>query len=121
MYFMTGYRYRARNSTFATGTIFNIWTPPPLLSYDPEWLAITRAFHLYLSLTRQQSRFPEESEARALIAGAAKWVEKHVKTDEQGAIPVAHPQTFVMTAPGPGSEGPAKSRQRERWLYAVLN
>jgi len=66
-------------------------------------------------LTRQQSRFPEESQARSLVARAAKRVEKNVKTDEQGEILVADHQTFVMTAPGPGSEGPAL-RQRERFF-----
>lgn len=66
-------------------------------------------------MTRQQPRFPEESEARALVALAAKWVENNVKTDEQGEIPVADHQTFVMTAPGPGSEGPMRFQQRERF------
>lgn len=84
---------------------------PPLLSYDPEWLAITRAFHPYLSITRHQPRFPEESEARALVAKAVKWVEKNIKADEQGEIPVADHQTFVMTAPGPGNEGSMKFQQ----------
>jgi lariat debranching enzyme len=95
--------------------------PLPLLSYDPEWLSITRAFHSYLSLTRQQSRFPEESQARSLVARAAKWVEKNVKTDEQGEIPVADHQTFVMTAPGPGSEDPAIRQRKRFFLCTVLN
>ncbi|KIM43939.1 hypothetical protein M413DRAFT_9238 [Hebeloma cylindrosporum] len=89
--------------------------PSPLLSYDPEWLAITRAFHSYLSLTRQQSNFPEEAEARALVAQAAKWVEENVKTNEQGEIPVADHQTFVMTAPGPGSQEPGAKVQQPPW------
>ncbi|KAF8966394.1 lariat debranching enzyme, C-terminal domain-containing protein [Flammula alnicola] len=83
----------------------------PLLSFDPEWLAITRAFHPWLSTTRQQPPFPEEAEARALVAKELEWVKKNIKTNEQGEIPVSDHQTFVMTAPGPGSEGAAKFRQ----------
>jgi len=85
--------------------------PQPLLSYDPEWLAITRAFHPYLSTTRHQPRLPEEAEARVLVAQAAKWVKNNIRTNEQGEIPVMDHQTFVMTAPGPGSEGPSKFQQ----------
>jgi len=71
-------------------------------------------------LTRQQSRFPEKSQARSLVAREAKWVEKNVKTDKQGEILVADHQTFVMTAPGPESEGPAL-RQRGQFLCTILN
>ncbi|KAF8882454.1 lariat debranching enzyme, C-terminal domain-containing protein [Infundibulicybe gibba] len=33
---------------------------PPVLNFDLEWLAITRAFHPWLSTTRAQRQFPEE-------------------------------------------------------------
>ncbi|KAF8901740.1 lariat debranching enzyme, C-terminal domain-containing protein [Gymnopilus junonius] len=83
----------------------------PLLSFDPEWLAITRAFHPWLSTTRHQPSFPEEIEARALVASELEWVEKNVEKDTNGAIPVMEHQSFAMTAPGPGSEGADKSKQ----------
>ncbi|CAA7260148.1 unnamed protein product [Cyclocybe aegerita] len=84
---------------------------PPRLSFDPEWLAIARAFHPWLSTLRKQAPFPEESEARAMVARELAWIELNVRRDEHGEIPVFDHQTFVMTAPGPGSEGPEKNRQ----------
>jgi lariat debranching enzyme len=84
----------------------------PLLSFDPEWLAICRAFHPFLSTTRQQPAFPDEAEARALVAKEREWVAQNVPVDARGEIPVLEHQVFTMTAPGPGSEGPNKFRQR---------
>ncbi|KAF7981363.1 hypothetical protein HWV62_33829 [Athelia sp. TMB] len=86
------------------------------LTYDPEWLAITRAFHAYLSTTRMQPIYPEEAEARGLIKDAEEWIRKNVRNvekegetgklvGEEGIRDVKDCQKFVMTAPGPGSEG----------------
>lgn len=85
----------------------------PVLSFDPEWLAITRAFHPWLSTTYHQPSFPEEAEARALVAKELDWVKANVATNKWGEIPVLDHQTFVMTAPGPGTEGGNKFKQRE--------
>lgn len=86
----------------------------PTLSFDPEWLAITRAFQPWYSTTHQQRSYPNEQQARTIFARELKWVTENVKMDEDGHIPVQSWQTFVMTAPGPGSEGPKnKITQRE--------
>ncbi|KAF8163576.1 lariat debranching enzyme, C-terminal domain-containing protein [Crassisporium funariophilum] len=85
--------------------------PHPILSFDPEWLAISRAFHPLLSTTRQQPPFPDETGARAMVAKELKWVSENVKHNDHGDILVSDHQTFVMTAPGPGNEGANKLRQ----------
>lgn len=53
---------------------------PPVLEFDPEWLAITRAFHPWLSTTRHQPAFPDEEEARAKVAGAMQWVVENLQS-----------------------------------------
>ncbi|KAI0093086.1 lariat debranching enzyme, C-terminal domain-containing protein [Irpex rosettiformis] len=81
----------------------------PVLAYDPEWLAITRAFNPLMSTSRYQLRYPDESEARAAVAKELKWVEENVLTgnvngeDGRREKRVDECQTFVMTAPGPQS------------------
>ncbi|KDR74528.1 hypothetical protein GALMADRAFT_250535 [Galerina marginata CBS 339.88] len=83
----------------------------PFLAFDPEWLAICRAFHPWLSTTRLQRQFPDEAEARGMVAKELEWVRANVKADAGGEIPVGEYQTFVMTAPGPGSEGTRMGQQ----------
>ncbi|TFK37734.1 lariat debranching enzyme, C-terminal domain-containing protein [Crucibulum laeve] len=97
----------------ATSTVTSDPSSPhhPSLGFDPEWLAISRAFHPWLSTTHQQRPFPPEAEARELVRKELQWVENNVKTDEHGVIPVLQHQVFMMTAPGPGSEGAAKMQQ----------
>lgn len=85
----------------------------PVLSFDPEWLAISRAFHPWLSTTRYQLPFPEEADARAMVSKELDWVMKNVKTKYGDTMPVSECQTFAPTAPGPGTEGAEKYRQRE--------
>jgi lariat debranching enzyme len=48
------------------------------LSYDPEWLAITRAFQPYLSRKREQGSYPDLDTARTAIAREWDWVHEHV-------------------------------------------
>ncbi|KAF8824257.1 hypothetical protein HHX47_DHR8000080 [Lentinula edodes] len=73
----------------------------PILTFDPHWLAITRAFHSHISLTRQQKPFPEETAAREMVARELEWVKANVR--EEGRVPVGDVQQFVRTAPGPES------------------
>lgn len=93
--------------------------PAPRLTYDPEWLAITRAFHPYLSTTRMQPIYPDEEAARKMIQEELEWVKNniHNKNDAagtgMGVRDVSDCQVFVMTAPGPGLEGSAKFQQRK--------
>ncbi|KAI0798630.1 DBR1-domain-containing protein [Irpex lacteus] len=83
---------------------------PPVLTYDPEWLAITRAFNPYMSTSRYQLRYPDEAEARAAVAQELKWVEENILTNvgedesnKRREKRVDDCQTFVLTAPGPQS------------------
>ncbi|EIW61118.1 DBR1-domain-containing protein [Trametes versicolor FP-101664 SS1] len=77
---------------------------PPLLTYDPEWLAITRAFNPHMSTERHQKGYPDESPARAAVADALEWVRAHVPAG--GAPRVEDVQQFVMVAPGPAADEP---------------
>ncbi|ETW85004.1 hypothetical protein HETIRDRAFT_457218 [Heterobasidion irregulare TC 32-1] len=100
-------------------------TSPPILSYDPEWLAITRAFQPFFSLTRHQPPFPKEAQAWAMIEKELEWVKQNVgKKLAADDAHVSRPafwrvdscQKFAMTAPGPGQEGGPKHQQPP--LYA---
>ena len=51
---------------------------PVTLSYDPEWLAITRAFQPYLSRKREQEAYPDLDTARTAVAHEWDWVHEHV-------------------------------------------
>ncbi len=80
------------------------------MTYDPEWLAITRAFNPYMSTSRYQLRYPDEAEARAAVAQELKWVEENILTNvgenesnKRREKRVDDCQTFVLTAPGPQS------------------
>lgn len=84
----------------------------PLLRFDPEWLAITRAFHRYMSTSRSQPVYPDEAAARTAVAEELNWVKENIVS---GGVPrlVSDCQKFTMTAPAPGSEGADKKQQRE--------
>lgn len=83
-------------------------TPTPesrtALSYDPEWLAITRAFNSYLevsdSTTQSSNSLPREADVvHSMIEKEKKWVEENVKDLR------ISPDSFVRTAPAIGAEG----------------
>ncbi len=91
----------------------------PTLTYDPEWLAITRAFDPYFSLRAQQQPFPEEAEARAMVAKELAWVTSNLNGgngSDGSRKSVEECQQFVMTAPGPGAEGGQPRQQRTCFL-----
>lgn len=48
-----------------------------------------------------------------MVSKALEWVIQNIKQDERGDILVSDYQTFTMTAPGPGSEGEVKFKQRK--------
>lgn len=93
----------------------------PKLTFDPEWLAISRAFHPFFSMRRRQADYPDEATARAMVAEEMMWVKSNVHNNEANSSDVPLPgirtildcQTFVQSAPGPGSEGAQKNQQRE--------
>lgn len=68
------------------------------LRYDPEWLAITRAFHPLLAVGDRAATVPaDEGEAayRPLIQKERAWVDEHVVA--RGRLDVPH--NFAPTAP----------------------
>lgn len=92
------------------------------MTYDPEWLAITRAFHQYFTTTRQQATYPDEPTARARVTAELEWIEenivrKAINDNAKSPLSVDNCQVFVQTAPGPGSEGDAKFQQRKLTNY----
>jgi hypothetical protein len=97
-------------------------SPPPSgqprLTYDAEWLAISRAFHPFLSLTRLQRAFPLEDAARALVAEARTRIADDLRAREPGLdiedLEVTQIQEFQMTAPGPGREEQMGGRRAQR-------
>ncbi|EPQ50728.1 DBR1-domain-containing protein [Gloeophyllum trabeum ATCC 11539] len=78
----------------------------PRLAYDPEWLAITRAFQPWLSTSRSQPPFPEEAQAREMVRAELAWVQANV-----GAKEVGECQVFAVTAPGPSPEDRAQKNR----------
>ncbi len=109
---------------------------PPRLQYDSEWLAITRAFHPYLSLERRQVLPPRE-EAERLLVEAREWVNENIvgkevsieKTDNEAVdnphrlslLDVEATQYFCRTAPteeegggGPGERALASCASHPR-------
>lgn len=89
----------------------------PTLAYDPEWLAITRAFNTYMSTTRNQLSYPNEVQAREACKRELEWVEAHVLADPQGENKsirlIEDVQQFVKTAPAPGESDAGGKQQRE--------
>ncbi|KAG2059669.1 hypothetical protein BDR06DRAFT_1003249 [Suillus hirtellus] len=91
----------------------------PKLTFDPEWLAISRAFHPFFSMRRRQADYPDEATARAMVAEEMVWVKSNVHNNEANSSDVPLPgirtildcQTFMQSAPGPGTEGAQKNQQ----------
>lgn len=85
---------------------------PPKLKFDPEWLAVVRAFDQYMTLTQSQhGSYPEHQAAIEAVSRELEWVEKNLP--ERGHQDINDVQTFVMTATGPTSETQkAKGQQR---------
>lgn len=77
-----------------------------VLCYDPEWLAITRAFQPYLSREPKQATYPGPDDARAAVSREWDWVHAHVplKLNLGGgdAWHVDACQRFVVRAPPAG-------------------
>ncbi|KAF7324875.1 DBR1-domain-containing protein [Mycena kentingensis (nom. inval.)] len=94
---------------------------PPRLTYDPEWLAISRAFHPFLSLDQRQKPYPLEDAARSLVSEARTWISDNLKMREPSLdlddLEVAQVQEFVMTAPGPGYEEQTGGRRMQHGMF----
>ncbi|KAF8920817.1 lariat debranching enzyme, C-terminal domain-containing protein [Mucidula mucida] len=79
----------------------------PTLTFDLEWLAICRAFAPWFSTAKFQRAFPDEGNARKMVAKELEWVKENVGENKE----VSSYQQFVRTAPGPGTEGKEKDKQ----------
>lgn len=78
-----------------------------VLCYDPEWLAITRAFQPYLSRKHKQATYPSPDDARAAVSREWDWVHAHVPPKlnlgaGSDAWRVDACQRFVVRAPPAG-------------------
>lgn len=90
--------------------------PTAQISFDPEWLAITRAFQPYLSMTRSGIPYPDEAQAREAVQRELEWVRNNViKAGEEGGVRIVEDcQQFVITAPGPAGDGEGKAERRQQ-------
>lgn len=74
------------------------------MTFDPIWLAITRAFHSQLSLVYQQQPLPSDSTiAKAIIDKELQWLQANLPSG--GRVPITDVQQFQQTAPYPGQPG----------------
>lgn len=83
--------------------------PPFCLQYDPEWLAITRAFANQLELGNPKAQVPADlgdENYKAQIEKEAAWVKEHIV--DQGKLAI--PQNFEITAPVYDPEVPIQTK-----------
>lgn len=67
-----------------------------------------------MTLNRAQSSYPDEDPAREAVRREIEWIKEHVLSGKEGGtVKVDDVQQFVMTAPGPGSEGRDIKAQRK--------
>lgn len=85
----------------------------PCITFDPEWLVITRAFHTYLSLDRYQTPIPRKDELEILMETERAWVKQNLPNG--GLVEINQIQQFVPTAPNfqPGR----LSRRQQPQIY----
>lgn len=80
----------------------------PVITYDPEWLAISKALHPFLSTSRAALPIPSEETARALVDKERDWI-----AENAGALEIADVQVFTKTAPNPlPKQARARGQQR---------
>ena len=87
-------------------------TPRHTLTYDPEWLAVTRVFNEYLILGDPNAPTPRdlgEEEYRKKIVEQEAWVQENIV--EAGKLAV--PYNFTITAPIQG-DGPVDVHAQEQ-------
>ncbi len=98
----------------------------PTLAYDPEWLAITRAFNPFMSVSRNQLTYPDEADARSAVKQEIEWVRANLygiisgtgseqeinrKTESADMVKAVEScQRFEITAPG-GAVGGNSQRE----------
>jgi lariat debranching enzyme len=88
----------------------------PILTFDREWLAITRALHPYLSTQMAEIAPPNGAKLEQLQGEARQWLDERVlKFDDLEAqkLKIEDTQQFVMTAQsvtGPNAGGRGQPR-----------
>ncbi|KAK0217972.1 lariat debranching enzyme, C-terminal domain-containing protein [Armillaria fumosa] len=75
------------------------------LTFDPEWLAITRALQSFFNQVQSRALLPPQHLSSQLVKRHLEWVLEHIGEDR----PVGSVQKFRPTAPGP--TGRDNSRQ----------
>jgi lariat debranching enzyme len=85
--------------------VFDISAPedhnPPKFTFDTEWLAITRAFHPWLTTSRQQKPIPSPQTMQKKIEEELEWVKVNVQGGTDTPKDIGDVQHFIMTSPGP--------------------
>ncbi|KAH9812754.1 lariat debranching enzyme, C-terminal domain-containing protein [Melampsora americana] len=78
--------------------------PSVTLHFDPHWLAITRAFHPHLPLSKyvDQPLPMDPATAQQMIDKELQWIEKHL---EGSSLEINGIQQFTQTAPALGDPG----------------
>jgi len=94
---------------------------PPRLTFDPEWLAVIRAFDPYMTLTQNQhGSYPDHQAAIEAVSRELEWVRQNLP--EGGRQDINDVQTFAITATGPTPETQtAKGQQREMTVFLKPN
>jgi lariat debranching enzyme len=81
----------------------------PNLTYDPYWLAITRALHPFLALSARQGPLPSPEQLKKLVEKELDWVETNgmgfAENGFEGKKAVGEVQRFWRTAPCVGEAG----------------
>ncbi|ETS76979.1 hypothetical protein PFICI_10853 [Pestalotiopsis fici W106-1] len=85
-----------------------------ILEYDPEWLAITRVFHQYLTIGERDAKMPAnegENVYTEMIDKERRWVNEHIVAQDKLTVP----ENFTLTAPphNPGDPETVNSQPRE--------
>ena len=88
--------------------------------FDPEWLAVVRAFDPYMTLTENQyGSYPDHLAAMEAVSRDLEWVKQNLP--EGGRQDINDVQTFVITATGPTPETQkAKGQQRGIIVFSKL-
>ena len=90
---------------------------PPRLTFDPEWLAVVRAFDPYMTLSQNQhGSYPDHQAAIEAVSRELDWVKQNLP--EGGRQDINDVQTFVITTTGPTPETQkAKGQQRRLVVF----
>ena len=87
----------------------------PSLSYDPQWLAITKTFHPYLSTAVKPLTLPSDDDLQAYIhycAANDSRIEENLNWVNENVKDVRIPENFEIVAPIHDKQDPPPSRKQ---------